>query len=52
MAAKEAAESTRTLKATAGRAAYVAQDDLAEANVPDAGAYGVLMLLEGIKSVM
>lgn len=52
LAAREAAESTRALVATAGRAAYVDQESLREKNVPDAGAWGVLMLLEGVREVL
>lgn len=50
--AKLATEVTKSIVATAGRAAYVDQKALANANIPDAGAFGVLCLLEGIKSVL
>ncbi|GAA5896439.1 dihydroxyacetone kinase [Sporobolomyces salmoneus] len=51
-AAKEAAEATKDLDAKAGRAAYVNQDAVREASVPDAGAWGVWKLLEGVKEVL
>ncbi|GAA5831207.1 hypothetical protein JCM3766R1_002968 [Sporobolomyces carnicolor] len=51
-AAKEAAEATRDLDAKAGRAAYVDQEKIREASVPDAGAWGVWKLLQGIKEVL
>jgi dihydroxyacetone kinase len=51
-AAVKAAEHTRTIEAKAGRAAYVGQDALREANVPDPGAWGVVKILEGIQSVV
>ncbi|GAA5972207.1 hypothetical protein JCM11641_002358 [Rhodosporidiobolus odoratus] len=51
-AAKEAAEATRDLDAKAGRAAYVNQESIREAGVPDAGAWGVWKLLEGVQKVV
>ncbi|KAK4058105.1 hypothetical protein OIO90_000844 [Microbotryomycetes sp. JL221] len=51
-AAKEATEATKDLEAKAGRAAYVDKDVVKDAAVPDAGAVGVLKLLEGVKSVL
>ncbi|GAA5857116.1 hypothetical protein JCM8547_007968 [Rhodosporidiobolus lusitaniae] len=52
-AAKEAAEATRDLEAKAGRAAYVDQEEMRKQRVPDAGAWGVWKLLEGVeKAVM
>ena len=51
-AAKEAAEATRDLDAKAGRAAYVDQEKIREASVPDAGAWGVCKLRKGIKEVL
>jgi len=51
-AAKEAAEATRDLDAKAGRAAYVDQDKIRDAAVPDAGAWGVWKLLEGVQKVL
>ncbi|KAJ9093839.1 hypothetical protein QFC21_006210 [Naganishia friedmannii] len=51
-AAVDAAERTRDIQATAGRAAYVGQDALKEANVPDPGAWGVVKILEGIDRVI
>ncbi|SCV68313.1 BQ2448_434 [Microbotryum intermedium] len=50
--AQEAAEATRTLAAKAGRAAYVDQDKIEKANVPDAGAWGVLKILQGVKAAL
>jgi dihydroxyacetone kinase len=51
-AAVDAAEHTRTIEAKAGRAAYVGQETLREANVPDPGAWGVVKILQGIQSVV
>lgn len=51
-AAREAAERTRDIEAKAGRAAYVGQEALKEANVPDPGAWGVVKILEGIQQVL
>lgn len=51
-AAHEAAEATRDLDAKAGRAAYVDQEKIREAAVPDAGAWGVWTLLQGIQKVI
>lgn len=51
-AANDAAEATRDFVAKAGRAAYVDQEKLAQANVPDAGAWGVLQILAGIKEAI
>ncbi|GAA5891212.1 hypothetical protein JCM6882_006456 [Rhodosporidiobolus microsporus] len=51
-AAKEAAEATRDLDAKAGRAAYVNAESIREAAVPDAGAWGVWKLLEGVQKVV
>jgi dihydroxyacetone kinase len=51
-AAVEAAEETKKVRATAGRAAYVGQGTLREANVPDPGAWGVVKILEGIQRVI
>lgn len=50
--AVDAAENTRKIEAKAGRAAYVGQETLREANVPDPGAWGVVKILEGILSVV
>jgi dihydroxyacetone kinase len=44
-AALSAAERTRDIEAKAGRAAYVGQEALKEANVPDPGAWGVVKIL-------
>jgi dihydroxyacetone kinase len=49
-AARDAAEATKQLKASAGRAAYVDQQELDAANVPDPGAWGVWKILEGMVS--
>ncbi|KAM0793154.1 hypothetical protein ACM66B_000629 [Microbotryomycetes sp. NB124-2] len=51
-AAKEATEATKSLEAKAGRAAYVDKEAVKSASVPDAGAVGVLKLLEGVKQVL
>ncbi|BGP12610.1 hypothetical protein JCM10213v2_000527 [Rhodosporidiobolus nylandii] len=51
-AAKEAAEATRDLEAKAGRAAYVNQESIKQASVPDAGAWGVWKLLEGVQKAV
>lgn len=51
-AANDATEETKNIQAKAGRAAYVGQDQLRDARVPDPGAYGVIKILEGIKSVV
>ncbi|GAA5872299.1 hypothetical protein JCM3774_003337 [Rhodotorula dairenensis] len=51
-AAQEAAEATRDLDAKAGRAAYVDQDKIREASVPDAGAWGVWKLLDGMQKAL
>jgi dihydroxyacetone kinase len=48
-AAQEATENTRNIRAKAGRAAYVEQNQLKDANVPDPGAYGVVEILRGIQ---
>ncbi|KAJ8297036.1 Dihydroxyacetone kinase 2 [Rhodotorula toruloides] len=51
-AAHEAAEATRDLDAKAGRAAYVDQEKIREAGAPDAGAWGVWKLLEGVQKAV
>ncbi|GAA5940291.1 uncharacterized protein JCM15063_002590 [Sporobolomyces koalae] len=51
-AAHEAAEATRDLDAKAGRAAYVDQDKIRDAAVPDAGAWGVWKMLEGVQKAL
>jgi hypothetical protein len=51
-AAREAAEATSLLDAKVGRAAYVNREDLREHQVPDAGAWGVNTLIEGVWSVL
>jgi triose/dihydroxyacetone kinase / FAD-AMP lyase (cyclizing) len=51
-AAFEAAQNTRNIEATAGRAAYVGQDELKAQRVPDPGAWGVIKILQGIQSVL
>ncbi|KAG9045310.1 Dihydroxyacetone kinase 2 [Tulasnella sp. UAMH 9824] len=50
-AAKQAAEDTKKLAAKAGRAAYVNQEDLTKANVPDPGAFGVAVIVAGLAGV-
>lgn len=47
-----AADRTRGIEAKAGRAAYVGQQALKEANVPDPGAWGVVKILEGIQQAL
>lgn len=46
--AKDAAENTKTLAATSGRAAYVDQEQLKRENVPDPGAYGLALIFGGL----
>ena len=46
--AKRAAEKTATLPALAGRASYVDQARLKEANVPDPGAWGVKTIVQAL----
>ena len=46
--AGEAALKTRDLEAKAGRSAYVEGDRLREERVPDPGAWGVKVILEGL----
>ena len=45
-------EQTRYLQAKVGRAAYVEQEELEKAQVPDPGAYGVVKILQGLVSVL
>jgi len=40
------------LDAKAGRAAYVDQEKIRDAKAPDAGAWGVWMMLKGVKEVL
>jgi hypothetical protein len=47
--AKEGVETTKKLEAKLGRSSYL--DEAATRGVPDPGAYGLLMLLEGMVSV-
>ncbi|KAL8286260.1 hypothetical protein RQP46_004748 [Phenoliferia psychrophenolica] len=47
-----AADTTRFLDATAGRAAYIDAEKIHLANVPDAGAAGVSQILEGIRDAL
>lgn len=47
-AAVDAAAHTAKIDAKAGRAAYVSREQLEQANVPDPGAHGVAILLQGI----
>lgn len=51
-AAVQAADETKDLVAKAGRAAYVGQDDLKKAQIPDPGAHGISKLLQGFNSVI
>lgn len=46
--ARAAADNTKTLAATSGRAAYVDQEQLKRENVPDPGAYGLALIFEGL----
>lgn len=50
--ATKAMEQTRYLQAKVGRAAYVEQEELEKAQVPDPGAYGVVKILQGLVSVL
>ncbi|KAG9019187.1 Dihydroxyacetone kinase 2 [Tulasnella sp. 427] len=50
-AAKKAADDTKKLAAKAGRAAYVDQEDLTKANVPDPGAFSVAVIVAGLAGV-
>ncbi|KAH8830099.1 dihydroxyacetone kinase [Flagelloscypha sp. PMI_526] len=50
-AGNDAAEETRKLKGTAGRAAYVSGDELQKHAVPDPGAWGVKGVLDGFATV-
>lgn len=50
--AKEAAEATQYLEAKAGRAAYVDREKVKGDHVPDAGAWGVWILLDAIKQAL
>ena len=47
-AAGDAALGTRDLEAKAGRSAYVEGDRLREERVPDPGAWGVKVIVEGL----
>ncbi|KAI5481439.1 glycerone kinase [Pseudohyphozyma bogoriensis] len=51
-AAKESVDATKTMEAKAGRAAYVDQAKIKASDTPDAGAYGVLKVLEGVKEAL
>jgi dihydroxyacetone kinase len=51
-AAVDAAAATATYEAKAGRAAYVSREELAKASVPDPGAHGVAILLQGILAAL
>ena len=46
--AARAAEATRHMRATVGRSAYVDRQRLEEEAVPDPGAWGVKVILEGL----
>ncbi|CCM00356.1 uncharacterized protein FIBRA_02386 [Fibroporia radiculosa] len=48
-AAGEAAQKTRDLEAKAGRSAYVEGDRLRQEQVPDPGAWGIKVILEGLQ---
>lgn len=47
-AAKQGAESTRYLAAQMGRASYVASEVVEKAKLPDAGAWGIAALVQGL----
>ncbi|KAI9323429.1 dihydroxyacetone kinase [Dichotomocladium elegans] len=47
-AARRGAEKTRCMKAHMGRASYLSADDVKSAAIPDAGAWGLKALLEGL----
>ncbi|KAI9266460.1 Dak1 domain-containing protein [Phascolomyces articulosus] len=47
---RQGAESTRTLEAHMGRASYISTEDVKQAALPDAGAWGLAALLEGLNS--
>ncbi|KAI7856764.1 dihydroxyacetone kinase [Circinella umbellata] len=49
-AGRQGAESTRTLEAHMGRASYISTEDVKQAALPDAGAWGLAALLEGLNS--
>lgn len=51
-AGQDAAELTKTYEAKAGRAAYVGRDALKDAQVPDPGAWGVGVILQGVLKVV
>jgi dihydroxyacetone kinase len=46
--AKNAAEATKDIDAKAGRSAYVESDRLKEERVADPGAWGLILILEGL----
>jgi len=50
--AARATEETKYMQAKAGRAAYIEQDKLQKARVPDPGACGVVKILEGLLLVL
>jgi dihydroxyacetone kinase len=50
--AEQATEQTKHVRATAGRAAYVEQEELEKAQVPDPGACGVVKILNGLLSAL
>lgn len=51
-AAKDAQEATSTLEAKAGRSAYIEKSKVAESAIPDAGATGVVRLLDGLMKTL
>jgi len=51
-AAQQAQEATATLDAKAGRAAYIEKSKVSESKIPDAGATGVIRLLDGLVRVI
>ncbi|RUP52186.1 Dak1 domain-containing protein [Jimgerdemannia flammicorona] len=48
--AREGAEATRKMKARLGRASYVSDESVIGAAVPDAGAWGFVALVSGLKA--
>jgi dihydroxyacetone kinase len=48
----DAADATKTYEAKAGRAAYVGREQLKAASVPDPGAHGVGVLLQGVQKAL
>ena len=47
--ARQGCEATRGMSAQMGRSSYLAEDEVKKANLPDAGALGLVTLLGGIE---